>query len=253
MLFFKSFKCNIFQEVDHFNFLKTVLGTQGYTGMFFPKPDSPCFYIDGNNGPDGCAIFFRKNKFDLLKSECRILEVLTVQSNQVAILVLLKIKETGQEVCIATTHLKARNGMVLSSLRNEQGKDLIKFLSGHCGDRPIIVCGDFNAEPIEPIYTTLLNSKLGLSSAYAECSPIKASVSALREPPYTTWKIRDEGEVCHTIDYIFYTKNRMDVEAVLEMPTSEEIGADRVPSFSYPSDHFSLCCDFKLGGRKGNS
>jgi nocturnin len=74
----------IFQEVDHFNFLKTVLATQGYHGMFFPKPDSPCLYIKGNNGPDGCAIFFREDKFELLHAATRVLEVWRVQSNQVS-------------------------------------------------------------------------------------------------------------------------------------------------------------------------
>lgn len=53
-------------------------------------------------------------------------------------------------------------------------------------------------------------------------------------------------QVCHTIDYIFYSAEKMTVEAVLEFPTEEEIGEGRVPSFSYPSDHFSLVCDFKL-------
>lgn len=82
-IFFLSI--NFLQEVDHFNFLNQVLKTQGYAGMFFPKPDSPCLYINGNNGPDGCAIFYRQNKFDLLKKESRILELWRVQSNQVRI------------------------------------------------------------------------------------------------------------------------------------------------------------------------
>ncbi|XP_017767786.1 PREDICTED: nocturnin isoform X2 [Nicrophorus vespilloides] len=227
------------QEVDHFNFLRYVLNTQGYTGMFFPKPDSPCIYIDGNNGPDGCAIFYRKDKYELVKKESRILEIWRVQSNQVAMLMILKVLETGKEICVVTTHLKARKGALLATLRNEQGRDLLNFLSTHCGDRPVILCGDFNAEPTEPIYSTLLNNKFNLSSAYADC---KSS----EEPPYTTWKIREEGEVCHTIDYVFYTKDKLEVDAVLEFPTGDEIGPDRVPSNNYPSDHFSLVCDFKL-------
>jgi nocturnin len=71
------------QEVDHFNFLSGALATQGYTGLFFPKPDSPCLYIQGNNGPDGCAIFYRTDKFDVINSDNRVLEVWSVQSNQV--------------------------------------------------------------------------------------------------------------------------------------------------------------------------
>lgn len=51
--------------------------------MFVPKPDSPCVYIKDNNGPDGCAIFYKNNKFDLLEKHDKILQVWTVHSNQV--------------------------------------------------------------------------------------------------------------------------------------------------------------------------
>lgn len=164
---------------------------------------------------------------------------------QVALLAVLRLRETGQEICITTTHLKARQGALLSTLRNEQGKDLLQFISNHCDNRPIILCGDFNAEPIEPVYSTILgNQHFAFSSAYAGSQ--EDGSSADREPLYTTWKIREEGEVCHTIDYVFYSKNAMDVEAVLDFPSGEDIGADRVPSFLYPSDHFSLVCDFRL-------
>jgi len=99
----------IFQEVDHFNFLKTVLGTQGYNGMFFPKPDSPCLYIKGNNGPDGCAIFFREDKFELLKTVTRVLEVWRVQSNQVSPLRLCVVMKCFSQhrlrLCVHTLHI----------------------------------------------------------------------------------------------------------------------------------------------------
>lgn len=226
------------QEVDHFEFLKKTLTTQGFSGTFFPKPDSPCVYIQGNNGPDGCAIFYRTDKYDLVATETRILEVWRVQSNQVAVLLVLRNKKTQEEICIATTHLKARNGALLSTLRNEQGKDLLDFVSTHASGRPVILCGDFNAEPSEPIYNTVMNHEsLGLASAYR---------SNHQEPKYTTWKIREEGEVCHTIDYVFYTQDKFQVDAVLDMPSGEQIGQDRIPSLRYPSDHFSLVCDLTL-------
>lgn len=172
---------------------------------------------------------------------------------QVALLMILKIRETGQEVCVSTTHFKAKSGALLSTLRNEQGKDLLTFVSKHCKDRPLIICGDFNAEPTEPVYSTILDNNLSLGSAYADCDTNNNVSSAFREPPYTTWKIRDEGEICHTIDYIFYSKCNLEVEAVLELPTGEEIGENRVPSLAYPSDHFSLVCDFRIGQRNSFS
>ena len=66
-------------------------------------------------------------------------------------------------LCVATTHLKARNGALLSTLRNEQGKDIVDFLADTTtdGDTAVILTGDFNAEPTEPVFTTVTGSKLG--------------------------------------------------------------------------------------------
>lgn len=183
----------------------------------------------------------------------------------------------------------------------------------------MILCGDFNAEPIEPVYSTVLNYKpLGLGSAYSDllaqefpqlaqendqnvvnmvpvvqhrtsidsnhsveddcsvsCSErTKAELSAAYEPPYTTWKIREEGEVCHTIDYVFYSKDQITVSSFLRsnkivvcyltilptqvknclmFPAGEEISPDRTPCYQYPSDHFSLVCDFELQSTSSSS
>lgn len=273
------------QEVDHFKFLQGMLSTLGYEGVFFPKPDSPCLYIEENNGPDGCAIFYRSSKFEMLSCMTRVLEVWRVQSNQVAVAAILRVRETGFEYCLGTTHLKARHGSLLSKLRNEQGKDLMRFVKDVAQGRPILLCGDFNAEPSEPVYSTILNNKdLGLTSAYAELlskasSPDKsksidddlgqkdnagsgeenvpltrAEIMASHEPNYTTWKIREDGgEVCHCIDYVFYSKNKFNVENCLLFPDSVEVGKNRVPSFRYPSDHFSLVCDFQIRNEKDDS
>lgn len=108
--------------MDHFKFLQTILSTLNYDGIFYPKPDSPCLYITENNGPDGCAIFYKKSKFELINYDTRILEVWRIQSNQVTIAANLRIIETGKEICVCTTHLKARHGALLAKLRNEQGR-----------------------------------------------------------------------------------------------------------------------------------
>ncbi|XP_037880284.1 nocturnin [Glossina fuscipes] len=249
------------QEVDHFKFLQTILGSQNYEGVFYPKPDSPCLYIENNNGPDGCAIFINRYKYILRNFSTHTLEVWHVQSNQVAIAVNLIIKATGREFCVCTTHLKARHSSLLSKLRNEQGRDLLHFIQKFSEGRPVLLCGDFNAEPIEPVYSTILNCEfLNLSSAYADLhneveknakndshnNNDKVQQSIRNEPPYTTWKIREDSEICHTIDYIFYSKNQLKVKNCLEFPSDNEIGKNRIPSFQYPSDHFSLVCDFEI-------
>lgn len=45
-----------------------------------------------------------------------------------------------------------------------------------------------------------------------DANPIsRIDVLASQEPPFTTWKIREDGEVCHTIDYVFYSNDRFKV------------------------------------------
>ena len=74
--------------------------------------------------------------------------------------------------------------------------------------------------------------------------------SAYAPDTYTTWKIREDGEHKQTLDYIFYSKDRMSVEAVLEMPSGDEIGDARLPSAAFASDHLSLVADLRLRKKK---
>ena len=73
---------------------------------------------------------------------------------------ILRSRSTGEELVASTTHLKARNGTLLSTLRNEQGRDVVEHLSTFAAGRPVICAGDFNAEPTEPVYATMTNSDL---------------------------------------------------------------------------------------------
>ena len=72
------------QEVDHPRLLLKALQSVGYSGQFVQKPDSPCIYMKGSNGPDGCAIFFKESKFDVMRTTTRVLKVWNVNSNQVS-------------------------------------------------------------------------------------------------------------------------------------------------------------------------
>ena len=69
--------------MDHFEFLRKSLSALGYEGRFFPKPDSPCLYLAENTGPDGCAIFYKADRFEMTASQSRVIEVWSVESNQV--------------------------------------------------------------------------------------------------------------------------------------------------------------------------
>ncbi|KAK3918694.1 Nocturnin, partial [Frankliniella fusca] len=246
------------QEVDHYKFLEAALSPLGYRGLWEPKPDSPCKYVPDNNGPDGCALMWRADKFSLVQEHRAPLHIWHMTSNQVVLLAVLRHEASGREVCVATTHLKARAGALMSTIRNQQGIDLLNVVAAHADGRPVLLAGDFNAEPSEPVYRTVLqHPALRLASAYSKAShraqeddgivhgdPVAASAQG--EPPYTTWKIREEGEQCHTIDYIFYSRSAFSVSALMDFPSGEALGPGRAPSYQYPSDHFSLCAELRL-------
>ena len=53
-------------QVDHFPLLERALSSLGYEGHFVAKPDSPCIYLPSNSGPDGCALFYKKDQWELM-------------------------------------------------------------------------------------------------------------------------------------------------------------------------------------------
>uniref|UniRef100_A0A671VZ03 Nocturnin n=1 Tax=Sparus aurata TaxID=8175 RepID=A0A671VZ03_SPAAU len=241
------------QEVDHYyDTFQPIMASLGYQGSFMAKPWSPCLDVEQNNGPDGCALFYRRSRFSLQATAHLRLSAMMLPTNQVAIVQTLNCQATGQQLCVAVTHLKARSGW--ERLRSAQGADLLQSLrsitSGRGGTSqsqampgsiPLVVCGDFNAEPSEDVYRRFSSSPLGLNSAYKLLSS-----DGETEPAYTTWKIRPSGESCSTLDYIWYSHDALSVECLLDIPTEEQIGPDRLPSYHYPSDHLSLLCDIKF-------
>jgi len=232
------------QEVDHFNFLQRALGSIGYTGSFLPKPDSPCTYLESNTGPDGCVVFYKKTTFDLVSSCGKVLQVWGVLSNQVILGCNLRHRESSKEVCVATTHLKARSGTLLSELRNEQGKDILTWLGTISENRPVILTGDFNDEPSKPVFKTVTqNTKTPLVSAYRINE--NCHVNSEDNLEYTSWKIRETGEQKHILDYIFHSPCLQAV-STLSMPTELQIGEHRLPSMQFASDHLSLVADLSI-------
>lgn len=226
------------EEVDCFSFLKNKLSSLGYEGEWVQKPSSPCIEMENNMGPDGCALFYRKDKFKLLEAKHVNLKNNGVETNQTGLVCKLKFQDNDHLIYVAVVHLKAKSGY--QELRHQQGKYLLEYLAKQLGPEPIIVCGDFNASTKEPVYQDFNDSELGLKSVYKESSADQ------KEPKYTTWKIRaglDGGntESCKTIDYIWIRGN-LKLTSVLSIPNDAAIGPNRLPSYQYPSDHFALAC-----------
>lgn len=221
-----------------------------FEGRFVEKVDSPCNHLPNNFGPDGCAIFFNVKRFNLIQSHSRVLKVKGVPSNQVALMLKLECKSSGKIFTVTTTHLKARKSKLLEEVRYEQGKDLLRFVEDHsnlvevtdsalyddrkCGS---IVTGDFNGDAGEKFYQHLKNFGK-LTSAYEDNLPSKKLY------PSNWTKRVDEPEVKQTVDFIFYSANKLKVNALLSLNMADVNEA--LPNSRYPSDHLSLVTKFTL-------
>lgn len=230
------------EEVDHYSdFFNPILTSLDYIGLYMPKPDSPCLLYNENNGPDGCALFFSSKKFSLILHEQFVLRNGDGEdTNQVAIVVLLETTYLAKpkKICVASTHLKSHSSEWCENLRKEQSTFLLKRI-GELIDFeyiPVIVCGDFNTEPNTPTYANFANFQLcNMKSAYA--------INYL-EPKFTTWKFRPGREICHTIDYIWFSSKFLSLTQFLAIPSTSEIGTNALPAECYPSDHVSLVAEF---------
>ena len=66
-------------QVDHFPLLERALSSLGYEGHFVSKPDSPCIYLPSNSGPDGCALFYKKDQWEVVgEVQYKTLEVFNI-------------------------------------------------------------------------------------------------------------------------------------------------------------------------------
>lgn len=230
------------EEVDHYDdFFEPELTKQGFEGFFLPKCDSPCLLFPDNHGPDGCALFYRSTKFELLKKKEVILRNTEGgDSHQVALLARLKLRQpkesTVPPICVAMAHFKAKTDG--RELRAAQGKHLIEEASAFSETgEPVIIVGDFNATAEEEVYKLFSDNDahpdLKLASSYGG-----------GEPSFTSWKFRAKGEAKYTIDYIWYTPERLCVEGVWGVPGEGDIGEDGLPCLRYPSDHVALATHF---------
>ena len=76
--------------------------------------------------------------------------------------------------------------------------------------------------------------------------PVAAGAPASAEEEFTTWKFRSCGESRRTIDYIWFSsQGGLKPASRWQMPSQADIGPQGLPCDIYPSDHLSVCCDFR--------
>jgi nocturnin len=237
------------EECDHFDdWFMPQLALLEYDGVFQKKCHSKC--LDFSSLEDGCAIFWRKDKFNCVSQKMvsyADLDASPNDHNQVAVFLTLQPIDgpTSSTFMVCCTHLKAKKthegevtrelqvGLLLDAMQEEQEKSP--------GKMPWVLCADMNATPHAGKYDALaypavMRHQLRVKSAYGP-------EGADSEPAFTSYKKRADKASCHTIDYIFHNSQAVPT-SLLSLPPLEDLST--LPNYRYPSDHFSLVCKFHL-------
>ncbi|KAJ3670863.1 hypothetical protein LUZ60_008289 [Juncus effusus] len=154
------------QEVDRFPDLQTEMERRGYNGIYKMRT---------GNAIDGCAIFWRTNRFKLMHHE-------SIQFNEI------ELRDNVAQICVleSTLHKTPENGLsslpssnrvvvcnihVLFNPKRGEIKlgqvrtliDRTNKISRRWNDAPVILCGDFNSTPMSPLYKFISGQKLDIS------------------------------------------------------------------------------------------
>ncbi|XP_020242675.1 carbon catabolite repressor protein 4 homolog 6, partial [Asparagus officinalis] len=160
------------QEVDRFHDLEEELTIRGYAGIWKMRT---------GNAVDGCAIFWRTNRFQLQHEEHIEFNKLGLRDNVAQICVLESRNQNPvdklstapassdqsrgvNQIVICNIHVlynPKRGEMKLGQVR--MLLDRAYAVSRNWHNAPVIVCGDFNATPNSPLYKFISEQKLDLS------------------------------------------------------------------------------------------
>ena len=161
-------------------------------------------------------------------------------SGQKIIVAWINEKKGNNKFLVIVVHLKSKEES--EKTRLGQVNHLMEYIEeNHLGKYPILIIGDFNAEPTYSCIVKFLENK-----------NINAkSLFNLNELDYTTFKIRDKLYK-RIIDYIFFIgKNKDNNEKelkVLETENAKPIIDEKIglPNDIFPSDHLFLKAKVEL-------
>jgi endonuclease/exonuclease/phosphatase family metal-dependent hydrolase len=254
-----------FQECDHFaDFFQPAMASFGYSGHWVAKGDSPCLQFGYYS--DGVGIFYKTSVWEETAHATtnatttgpitgHYVTATGKPEGNVYMLLPLVRKSDGEQVLVATTHLKAKIGPDHEDRRVFQVTQLMEAIRqnqvGH-SKRAVVLAADFNTDayaaesegitiPAQCIPAVAACQILALESAY----PLQTSEED-QGGNYTTWKKRGDYEAKHTIDYILYSGFGLECVATLDAVSPEDMDDARLPGFRYPSDHLAIAAEFRF-------
>ncbi|KAI5963654.1 CCR4 [Candida pseudojiufengensis] len=273
------------QEVEtktYQDFWAPLLAQRGYKGLFYNKTRSKTMSENDAKKVDGCAFFYKIDKFTLVhkqnfeyNSVCmgsdkykktKDLFNRFMNKDNIALILYLQHKETDEKICFVNTHLhwdpafndvKALQiGILLEELQGLIKKYQHASSIEEVKNASIIVCGDFNSVKKSAVYQMF---STGSSKNHDDLSgrdygkftesgfhhpfKLKSAYESLGELPFTNLT----PAFTDNIDYIWYSTSNLQIKGLLgkvdENYASNSIG---FPDANFPSDHVPILAKFQI-------
>lgn len=283
------------QEVDIAQyedyFVKHLQG-QGYEGIYWPKSRYKTMSDADRRQVDGCATFYKADKFSLVERQLIEFSTVAMQrpdfkktddmfnrvlgKDQIAVICLLEVKETGTRVILANVHIhwdpayRDVKLVQVALLIDEIEKVAANFarlpprpdtprapVYSDGTKIPLIICGDFNSVPSSGVFEFLANGTVPpdhpdfMSHLYGRYTTdglrhrlgLKSANATAGEAPLTNYTPSYQGE----IDYIWYSTANLAVNAVLgEVDRGYLEKVVGFPNAHFPSDHICIISEFRV-------
>ncbi|KFM61949.1 2',5'-phosphodiesterase 12, partial [Stegodyphus mimosarum] len=246
--------------------LAKVLRLAGFDGFYAKK---------GGRRFEGVATFYRTSKYRVLDNyrmllneivrekevflnltskvsgNCKTMSTLLAQDTVIQAILLEDFN--GRKILVANTHLYSNKDT--PEVRLIQAAFCLCYIEHiikmNVDSMPVLFCGDFNSLPASSAYDFITSGIFECCSSWKSDSvPGTDTIlrhnlhlsSACGTPEYTNYT----EEFCGCLDYIFYSKNHLQVTDVVPMPSHEKVTAQvGLPNEHFPSDHIALVCTLK--------
>jgi CCR4-NOT transcription complex subunit 6 len=265
----KNFSSDIIclQEIDlvHSDFYKLELEKLGYSVIFAQRP---------NDIPDGLIFGVKKDSFEILEHKIfqfdEAQEDPSYKKGNIAIIAKIKHKYSENIIHVISTHLFwdprfdhvkfMQMGQLLTYANKEftendivlwagdlnskaYSNQVLYVLNGARPEQEKLESTADNFQPLLEIYEKFekVEKRIKWGNAY-ESYGLAVNDQTRSYPAFTNYTLRFKD----TIDHIFFSKSNLKLQALMKVPTEQELNSKALPNHNYPSDHLPLLAFFEI-------
>eukprot|EP00040_Diaphanoeca_grandis_P024013 m.131422 g.131422 ORF g.131422 m.131422 type:complete len:511 (-) comp29546_c0_seq1:160-1692(-) len=266
-------------ETNEYNvFFEPKLKENGYAGVFRAKSRARTMGESAKKEVDGCAVFYKTAKYDLVKDELVEFERLGAQygagstdmlnrvmpKDNIAILMLLEDKVTKASMFVGNAHLtwdpEFKDVKVIQTAMLTS--EMSKFMAANIEDEvkrkqcAILMGGDFNSTPDSGVVEFMSKGKISQKHPDLETRDYNKFADKVGLTHNLNLKSVYTGQMPYTnythdftgiIDYLFYSADHIAPTKLLGPINAKSMqNFDGCPNPHFASDHFSLAAELKF-------